>query len=385
MAYMEVYLNNASTSLPKPPAMMEAMVRYNNEVGVNTGRGSYPRALESARIISDTRIELAELFNIEDNSRIIFTLNCTQAINIAMWGLLNEGDHVIISSVEHNAVVRPLMEINKRRGVEYTIVDADDKGRVKAEDYKQAFKKNTKLMILNAGSNVCGTVNPVDEVGAIARETDVIFMVDGAQIAGCHTVDVKRSNIDIFAFPGHKGLMGPAGIGGLFISEDLDVETLYQGGTGSESHLEFQPDFYPDKMEPGTPNSIGIAGFLASLEFIKATGVENIRDKKLNLTAQFLAGLMEIDGVTYYGSNRIEDQLGVLSIVFEEIDCGKVADILFKDYGIMVRNGLHCAPLAHKTLGTYKTGTVRFSIGYFNNESHIEHALDSIKDLRSRY
>lgn len=381
MPYMEVYLDNAATSFPKPPNMIKAMVKFNRAIGGSAGRGGYRKALKSARIVSDTRRELAEIFNIDDDSRIVFTLNCTHAINIALWGLLREGDHVILSSMEHNSVLRPINEIKRRVGIEHTIVEGDGAGRVNPDDYRSAVKGNTRLMVINHASNVCGTINPLDEFGKVAREVDIPLMADVAQTAGRLPIDVQDDNIDILVCSGHKGLLGPLGTGVLYISEGIDIEPTIVGGTGSDSHSTNQPDFLPDKFEAGTQNITGIAGLLTSLNFIKKEGTDKIRNKELGLTAQLTAGVMKMEGVKYYGSNILEEQVGVISLTFEGSDAGEISRTLDRDYGIMVRSGLHCAPLAHKTLGTFETGTVRFSPGYFNDESHIDHTLESLRDV----
>ncbi len=376
-----IYLDNAATSWPKPPEMMEAMIAYNDNIGASAGRGAYRRAVDSARIIFNLREALAKLFNLPASERVIFTFNCTEGLNTVLWGLLAEGDHCLISSMEHNSVIRPMRALAKYRRVEFDIVPADGSGLVDAQGYKKAIKPNTKLLVLVHGSNVAGTVQPVAEVGRIAKEAGVHYLVDAAQTAGAMPIDVQAENIEMLAFPGHKALMGPLGTGGLYIAPTVELRPLYQGGTGTHSYMEEQPEFMPDRFESGSHNALGLAGFLASVGFIARKGVEEIRNHRLALTEKMIEGVSRIPGVNYHGNRKTELQNGVISLTFDGADVGRMGERLDKEFGIMVRTGLHCAPLAHKTLGTMETGTVRFSVGVFNTPEQIDAVIDACRRI----
>jgi len=376
-----IYLDNAATSWPKPPEMMEAMIAYNDNIGASAGRGAYRRAVDSARIIFNLREALAKLFNLPESERVIFTFNCTEGLNTVLWGLLAEGDHCLISSMEHNSVIRPMRALAKYRRVEFDIVPADGSGLVDAQGYKKAIKPNTKLLVLVHGSNVAGTVQPVAEVGRIAKEAGVHYLVDAAQTAGAMPIDVQAENIEMLAFPGHKALMGPLGTGGLYIAPTVELRPLYQGGTGTHSYMEEQPEFMPDRFESGSHNALGRAGVLASGGFIARKGVEEIRNHRLAMTEKMIEGISRIPGVNYHGSRKTELQNGVISLTFDGADVGRMGERLDKEFGIMVLTGLHCAPLAHKTLGTMETGTVRFSVGVFNTPEQVDVVIDACRRI----
>lgn len=373
-----IYLDNAATSWPKPDAVGEAMVACIKNYGANPGRSGHRLAMQAGEKIYECRENLARLFGIGDPLRIAFTANATEAINLAVKGLLAAGDHVLISSMEHNAVVRPLKKLESR-GVELSIVKADPGGRVDLKDIEKSIKPNTRLLIVTHASNVTGTVNDVQSIGSLARAHKIIFMVDAAQTAGKYPVDVELMNIDLLAFPGHKGLLGPQGTGGLYVREGLTLDTLKEGGTGSVSKSLEQPDFLPDRYESGTLNTPGIAGLNEGVKYILDTGIDNIRQHEKQLEEQMLKGLGQIPGVKAYGSNNPE--LGVISITIDGRDCNEVGNELDDKYGIAVRGGLHCAFLAHETMGTQNTGTVRFSIGPFNTTGDIEQAITAVKTI----
>ncbi|MGS0763655.1 aminotransferase class V-fold PLP-dependent enzyme [Syntrophomonas curvata] len=373
-----IYLDNAATSWPKPDAVGEAMVACIKNYGANPGRSGHRLAMQAGEKIYECRENLARLFGIGDPLRIAFTANATEAINLAVKGLLAAGDHVLISSMEHNAVVRPLKKLESR-GVELSIVKADPGGRVDLKDIEKSIKPNTRLLIVTHASNVTGTVNDVQSIGSLARAHKIIFMVDAAQTAGKYPVDVELMNIDLLAFPGHKGLLGPQGTGGLYVREGLTLDTLKEGGTGSVSESLEQPDFLPDRYESGTLNTPGIAGLNEGVKYILDTGIDNIRQHEKQLEEQMLKGLGQIPGVKAYGSNNPE--LGVISITIDGRDCNEVGNELDDKYGIAVRGGLHCAFLAHETMGTQNTGTVRFSIGPFNTTGDIEQAITAVKTI----
>ena len=373
-----IYLDNAATSWPKPDAVGEAMVACIKNYGANPGRSGHRLAMQAGEKIYECRENLARLFGIGDPLRIAFTANATEAINLAVKGLLAAGDHVLISSMEHNAVVRPLKKLESR-GVELSVVKADPGGRVDLKDIEKSIKPNTRLLIVTHSSNVTGTVNDVQSIGSLARAHKIIFMVDAAQTAGKYPVDVELMNIDLLAFPGHKGLLGPQGTGGLYVREGLTLDTLKEGGTGSVSESLEQPDFLPDRYESGTLNTPGIAGLNEGVKYILDTGIDNIRQHEKQLEEQMLKGLGQIPGVKAYGSNNPE--LGVISITIDGRDCNEVGNELDDKYGIAVRGGLHCAFLAHETMGTQNTGTVRFSIGPFNTTGDIEQAITAVKTI----
>jgi cysteine desulfurase family protein len=335
-------------------------------------------SLEAGRVIFEARQEIASLFNVKDPMRIVFTSNTTEALNIALKGALREGDHVITSSMEHNSVARPLNRL-REEGVEVTIVKGNEEGKIDPNDIKKAIKRNTKMIAITHASNVTGTIMPIEEIGNIAREMNLIFLVDAAQTAGILPIDVEKYNISLLAFPGHKGLYGPQGTGGLYIKEGVELTTLKEGGTGSRSELTTQPDLMPDKFESGTLNTPGIAGLKEGVKFIKRVGLNSIREHELKLVKLMLEGLKEIKKVKVYGPQNLEERVGVISITLENKDVGEASYILDREFSIAARSGLHCAPLAHSTIGTLKTGTLRFGIGYFNTEEDIMKTIEAVK------
>lgn len=382
---MQVYFDNAATSYPKPEEVYQAMEHFMREIGVSSGRGAYRKALEADRIIYEARKSLAELFNVKDTKRIVFAANATEALNLAMKGILSEGDHVITSSMEHNAVWRPLKRLERERGVEITQIPCSSDGSLEdLEMVQAAIKSNTRMVAIIHASNVAGTIMPVGEIGKICRENGVLMMVDTAQTAGVLPIDVEAMNIDLLAFTGHKGLMGPQGTGGLYIRESITLEPLKEGGTGSESALETQPEALPDRYEAGTQNALGLAGLRAGARFILSQGVENIRIRESELTAYLLDKLREMDGVKIYGTQNPEKQVGVVSINVAHQRPEDIGFVLDSVYGVMVRTGLHCAPCAHRTMGTIDRGALRFSLGYFNTEAEIDHAAQALNQIIQR-
>jgi cysteine desulfurase family protein len=373
-----IYLDNAATSWPKPDAVCNAMAACIKNYGANPGRSGHRMAIQAGEKVYECRENLARLFGIGDPLRIAFTANATEAINLAVKGLLAAGDHVIITSMEHNAVVRPLKKL-ERQGVELSVVKADSSGRVGLAGIENNVRSNTRLLLVTHASNITGTVNDVQSIGRLAQEHKIIFMVDAAQTAGKCPIDVGLMNIDLLAFPGHKGLLGPQGTGGLYIGEGLELDTLKEGGTGSVSESLEQPDFLPDRYESGTLNTPGIAGLNEGVKYILKIGVDNIRGHEKQLERQMRQGLESIPAVRVYGSNAPE--LGVLSITIDGKDCNEVCNELDEKYGIASRGGLHCAGLAHQTIGTRSTGTIRFSIGPFNTPGDIDQALAAVKTI----
>lgn len=376
-------MDNAATSYPKPEAVYEAVDRFNRFMGGNPGRGSSRSTLEAGSIVLQTREALAKFFNIEDSSRIAFTHNVTDALNIGLKGLLQPGDHVITTSMEHNAVARPLYFLS-RQGVEWTAVPCDGEGHLDPEDIRKAIRSNTRMICMLHASNLIGTIMPIEEVGRIARRENVLFMVDSAQTAGILPIDVERAHIDLLAFTGHKSLFGPQGTGGLYVRPGLTVNPLRQGGTGSFSeHLE-HPELMPDSLESGTPNTPGLAGLLAGIQFIEATGLDTIHQKEQALLEQLIEGLSSISGVTLYGPADLKQRTAVVAMNVEGMDCGELSVSLDYEYGIITRAGLHCAPLAHQTIGTYESGSCRLSPGFFTTEEDIDKVVRSVYQLAKR-
>jgi cysteine desulfurase/selenocysteine lyase len=401
-----IYLDNAATSFPKPPQVTEAMTHYMQEVGANPGRSGHRLSLEASRIVEHVRESLATLFNISDPTRIAFTMNVTESINMVLCGFLNAGDHVITSSMEHNSVMRPLRHLEESSFITVTIAPCDNKGFLDIDALPRLLQRNTALVVLNHASNVCGTIQDVRAVrNAIG---DVPLMLDAAQSAGCYPIDAEADGIDFLAFTGHKALLGPQGTGGLYIREGLAVRPLKRGGTGSISEEMQQPDFLPDALESGTRNNVGIAGLGAAVDFILGEGVSEIREHEQILTSALLKPLYHVPGLTIYGPLKAQDQTATISVTFDKIlpidsadafgGCGSInlawmeegtpppqaGDILNSQYDIFVRVGLHCAPLAHKTLGTFPEGTVRISMGYFNTLQDMEDTAEAIRRIAER-
>lgn len=380
-----VYLDNAATSWPKPESMMDAMDGFNRLVGANPGRSGHSMSVEAGRVLLDAREALAGLFGIESMLRVVLTKNATEALNIAVFGLLKSGDHVIASSMEHNSIMRPLHAMRKQ-GVEVGIVPCSETGELDPGDIVPLIRKNTKAIFLLHASNVTGTVMPLKEAGAITRERDIVLCVDAAQTAGALHIDVKDMHIDLLAFTGHKGLYGPQGTGGLYIREGLEarIRPLMHGGTGSRSEFEVQPEFLPDKYESGTPNTIGFAGLGAGARFVMETGVRTIREHEQALTARLVAGLEAVPGVRVRGLKDAERRIAVVSFTIDGMSPSEVSRLLDEDFSIMSRPGLHCAPAAHRTMGTFPEGTVRFSPGYFTTLDDIDRAVNAVASLASR-
>ncbi len=380
-------MDNAATSFPKPEATLAAMISYQRNVGASPGRSGHGRSIEAGRAVYETREALARLFSIPDPLRIALTKNATEALNIALQGGLEAGDHVVTSGMEHNSVMRPLRFL-ETQGVEVTVVSCSSGGELDPEDIRKALRKNTKMVVLTHASNVTGTILPVEEVGAILRERgDVLFCVDAAQTAGAVPIDVQKMNIDLLAFTGHKSLFGPQGTGGLYVREGLEkeIKPLMMGGTGSRSEFESQPDFMPDIYESGTSNAIGLCGLGAGAEFILEQTVDAIRRKEEELTSLFLKQLEDWDDrVTVYGSRRAAGQTAVVSFNIKDITPSDAALFFEERYGILCRPGLQCAPAAHRTIGTFPQGTIRFSFGFFHTPQDVETACAALLCLLNR-
>lgn len=375
-----IYFDNAATSWPKPPGTIAAMQNYMQNVGGSPGRSGHRLSLEAARMVFNTREKLAQLFNIPDPLRIVLTKNATEGLNIAILGLLKSGDHVMTSGMEHNSVMRPLRNM-EARGVEITVIPCDVDGLIDPENIVKAIKKNTKAIFITHASNVTGTVMPVADIGRIAQERDLILCLDASQTAGCYPVDVKEMNIDLLAFTGHKALFGPSGTGGLYIRENLEksIEPVYLGGTGSRSEVEEQPDFMPDRYESGTPNTIGITGLQAGVEFILSKGIAQIKSEEEKLAQMFIDGISNLPEIMIYGQKSVKRRTPAVSFNIMGMDPAAVTMQLDDRFGIMSRSGLHCAPSAHKTIGTFPSGTVRFSFSCFNTEEQVVFSIEALK------
>ncbi len=377
-----IYLDNAATSWPKPEAVYQAMDSLMRNTGASPGRSGHLMSLTAARIVHETREALCEFFGIADPSHLVFTANATEALNLAVKGLLRPGDHAVTSSMEHNSVMRPLRALEKA-GVELTVAPCASDGSLDPGEIARAIRPNTKLIVLTHASNVVGTVLPVAAVGRLARSHGVPLLVDAAQSAGCYPIDVETMNIDLLAFSGHKSLFGPQGTGGLYIRPGLEsrLEPLKYGGTGSFSEHENQPDFLPDKYESGTPNTVGLAGLGAGVRFVMREGLGNIRKKEERLTGLLLNGLAAIPGAVRYGNGDPGGRVAVVSFNISGVPSSDVALQLEEDFRIMCRPGLHCSPAAHKTLGTFPQGSVRLSPGHFHSVLDIEKTLEAVRQI----
>ena len=374
-----IYLDNASTSFPKAPTVATAMSDYITNRGININRGSYALAYDVEDIIYTTRQRLNTLFNGHDPSHVIFTQNVTMSLNIVIKGLLKAGDHVLVSSMEHNAVMRPLTQLLDK-DITFDTIPCDSTGYIQMESIEPLIRPNTVALIINHASNVCGTIQPLESIGPICKAHNLQFIVDTAQTAGVIPIDVKACHIDALCFTGHKGLLGPQGIGGIILTKEMaqNLTPLIAGGTGSFSHLETMPTHMPDAFEAGTLNLPGIIGLNEGLSYIESQGMENIHNHELALTQAFLEGLQSIDVVNIVGKQDIQDRTAVVSITIDSMDPASIAYELESTYHIMTRVGLHCAPRAHQTLGTYPEGTVRFSFGYANTHEDVESALSAL-------
>ena len=374
-----IYLDNASTSFPKAPTVATAMSDYITNRGININRGSYALAYDVEDIIYTTRQRLNTLFNGHNPSHVVFTQNVTMSLNMVIKGLLKAGDHVLVSSMEHNAVMRPLTQLLDK-GITFDIIPCDVTGSIELDSIKSLIRPNTVAMIINHASNVCGTIQPLESIGPICKAHNLQFIVDAAQTAGVIPIDVKACHIDALCFTGHKGLLGPQGIGGIILTKEMaqTLTPLIAGGTGSFSHLETMPTHMPDAFESGTLNLPGIIGLNEGLAYIESQGMENIHNHELVLTQSFLEGLQSIDGINIVGKQNIQDRTAVVSITIDSMDPASIAYELESNYHIMTRVGLHCAPRAHQTLGTYPEGTVRFSFGYANTHEDVESALSAL-------
>ena len=378
-----IYLDNAATSWPKPERVNEAITRFLREVGANPGRSGHRLANEAERIRFDARAAVAALVGVSDPLRIAFTLNATTALNIVIQGLLPPGAHVVTTGIEHNAVMRPLRML-EQRGVSISIAPCERDGTTHAAAMDELIRPETRLVIANHASNVSGTLLPIREIGRRVRARGIPFLVDAAQTAGCLPINLDADSVDLLAFTGHKGLLGPTGTGGLAIHREFDVDRLPPlvcGGTGSRSEHETQPDFLPDKYEGGTPNIVGLAGLRASIGYILDRGVEDIRAQEMRLAGRLIDGLGRLPRITVIGPRDPAKQTAIVSFVIDGRPCSNVAAALDERFEIMCRPGLHCAPRAHESLATLPAGTVRLAPGPFTTEDEIDRAIAAIAEL----
>ena len=380
---MSIYLDNAATTFPKPEQVYCAVDHALREIGVAPGRGSYRQGLAASRLVFEARETIAGLFGIRDSARVIFTHSATEALNLAVKGLLKPGDHVISTTMEHNSLARPL-HLAEQNGVEVTWVAGDQSGVVESRQIAAAIRGNTRLVAITHCSNVTGAILPIGEIGAMTRNAGILLLLDAAQSAGTLPIDVNALNIDLLAVPGHKGLFGPQGTGFLFIAEGVELTPLLAGGTGGFSAASGQPATIPERFESGTLNTPGIAGLKAGVEFVQTTGIAAIRRKEAELVTQLLEGVRKIPGVVTYSPGSEEMRGGVLSFTLTGHDPAEIGFRLDSEYDIAVRVGLHCAPAAHRTIGTFPAGTIRVSPGYFNSGQDIEIFLRALSTIVKR-
>lgn len=374
-----IYLDNAATTMHKPKEVIDAVVEAMTSLG-NAGRGANEASLSAARIIYDAREKLCRFFNGEDPRQIVFTSNSTESLNIAIKGLLEPGDHVITTMLEHNSVLRPLYEMEKK-GVALTIIKADKKGRFSLEEMEAAIRPETKMLVCTNGSNLTGNYVDIGKVGEMAHRHDVLFVVDASQTAGVFPIDVRNMQVDVLCFTGHKGLLGPQGTGGMYVREGLAIRPLKSGGSGVQTYSKTHPREMPTALEAGTLNGHGIAGLRAAVEYIEKTGLDNIRAKEQELMWRFYEGVKEIPGVTVYGDFHSRERCAIVSLNIGDYDSSEVSDALLTEYGISTRPGGHCAPLMHEALGTVEQGAVRFSFAHSNTEEEVDIAINAVREL----
>lgn len=374
-----IYLDNAATTVQKPRQVAEAVAEAMCSLG-NAGRGVHAATLGASRIIFDTRQKLAAFFHAESPRQIVFTANSTESLNIAIKGILQSGDHVITTALEHNSVLRPLYEMEKK-GVELTIIPSDKKGCIDLQDFEREIRSNTRAIVCTHGSNLTGNLIDIAKIGEIARRHQVLFCVDASQTAGVFPIDVQEMNIDILCFTGHKSLLGPQGTGGMYVREGVKVRPLKTGGSGVQTYSREHPAQMPTALEAGTLNGHGIAGLNAAVAYLQETGIDAVRKKEQALMQRFYDGVKEIPGVKVYGDFSTKNRCPIVSLNLGDYDSSEVSDELFMTYGIATRPGAHCAPLMHEALGTVEQGAVRFSFSHYNTEEEIDAAITAVKEL----
>lgn len=374
-----IYFDNAASSMPKPPEVAEAICQALQSMG-NAGRGAHAASLESARTIYDTRALLSDFFGLGDPSGVAFCSNSTEALNTAIKGLFVPGDHVITTVLEHNSVLRPLYELEEK-GLELSFVPADKKGLPDYEAFEKLIRKNTKAIICTHASNLTGNLLDIERIGRICKEHGLLFLLDASQTAGVMDIDMQKMQIDVLCFTGHKSLLGPQGTGGICVRKGIQIRPLKSGGSGILTYSKKHPDQMPTALEAGTLNGHGIAGLHAAVEFLKRTGLEQIRQKERSLLQRFYEGIKELPDIKIYGDFSSFDRCAILALNISDYDSSEVADELAQDYGICTRPGAHCAPLMHESLGTVSQGAVRFSFSYFNTEEEIDSAIKALREM----
>ena len=374
-----IYLDNAATTMRKPQEVIDAITAAMCSMG-NAGRGVNEASLGAARTVYDTREKLAAFFGAEDARQIVFTMNSTESLNIAIKGILNPGDHVISTVLEHNSVLRPLYEMEKK-GVEVTFLNSDEKGTLDYADFEKAIKENTKAIVCTHGSNLTGNYIPLQPIGDMAKEHGVLFVVDASQTAGIFPIDVQKMHIDVLCFTGHKGLLGPQGTGGIYVREGLEVRPLKVGGSGVQTYNKKHPVQMPTALEAGTLNGHGIAGLHAAMDYLERTGVDAIRAREQDLMWRFYNGVKDVPGVTIYGDFDTKERCAIVTLNIGDYDSAEVSDELLTEYGISTRPGGHCAPLMHEALGTVEQGAVRFSFSHYNTDEEVDTAIRAIHEL----
>ncbi len=377
-----IYLDNGATTFPKPEPVYQAMDQFYRRYGVNPGRSGYDLCIVAGEIVEETRKLLCRHFNGDDPNRVVFGYNATDALNLALFGLLQEGDHAISTTLEHNSVLRPLFHLQRDHGVAVDLIAADSKGFVDPDEIARHFRANTKLVVVNHGSNVIGTAQPIHEIGRLCRERDILFVIDASQTAGKLPIDTKADCIDVVAFTGHKSLMGPMGVGGLYVGERAEIRHTRAGGTGVRSAIRSHLDEYPYRLEYGTPNLPGIAGLNAGLKWLEQQGIEQIHKREMALMTMLRDGLRDLEGVRLYCQDDLTNHIGVMSFNVEGLEAADTGTMLDVDYEIACRTGLHCAPLVHELIGTDKIhGAVRFGLGPFNTEGEIARAIAAVGEI----
>lgn len=379
-----IYLDNAASTWPKPPEVSKAVAKCIDEYAANPGRGGHKLSLKASKAVYQARVRLARLFNVKNPNDIFFTVNATHALNQAIKGFVKAGDHVITTSLEHNSVRRPLEFLRKEAGIQITYITPENH-QFSLGAITSAIQDNTTMIVVSHASNLLGTIAPVKEIGLIAREAGIAYLVDASQTAGILPLDVEEMQIDMLAFPGHKGLYGPQGTGGLYVRSSVELVPLLHGGTGSHSEEVDQPMTRPDRYESGTVNTPGIAGLAAGVDFVLETGVDTIRRKEWNLTRLLLDKLSGMEGVRVFGPDKDIERVGVVPFMLEGVDASELAYILDQEYNIAVRAGFHCTPLAHETAGTSDTGAVRVSFGYFNEEEDIDILIKALQEIKEAF
>ncbi|MCP4724625.1 MAG: aminotransferase class V-fold PLP-dependent enzyme [bacterium] len=380
-----IYLDNGATTYPKPQEVLDYAFDLYKEKGVNPGRSGYDASVDVENMVDETRKLLMEFFNGDGHpERLVFSYNASDSLNNIIQGILKPGDHAITTNLEHNSVLRPMYVLSQDRDIDVDYVPFDDKGYIDPDDIKKKINDKTKLVVVNHGSNVLGTIQPIGEVGKICRERGIIFAIDAAQTAGMLPIDMEKDNIDIVAFTGHKSLYAPTGIGGLYVRDGINIDTTRYGGTGVKSAVKTHLPEYPFRLENGTLNIVGVAGLNAGVKYINKEGLENIHKKEMNLLRIFIDGLKNEDKVKLYCPDSLDARASVQSLNIDGFEAGDVGIFLDVDFNIGTRTGLQCAPLAHVGIGTDPKGTVRFSIGYFNTEEHITKAIDAVKEIASQ-